>query len=155
MNEKFEKISSFYMSSKAVFQAKTSEFRLKVNNKTLQTIPVDLSQHIGLAENQDPVSLNFDKHGLVMKVQFEIITACRVAHAHLFETMKGEEAVDTASDVTRASTASNNSSISEKEIEAFETHILKLKNENDNLRDEISEMNELRVLAEEVPDLKA
>ena len=80
----FERISNFYSDKKAKIQTKTCELRLmSAKKKNLQSITIDMAEHIGNLGTEHEI--NFTKQKITLVVVFDIVPACRVAHAHLFK----------------------------------------------------------------------
>ena len=151
MGDKFERVSGFYMSQKLVIQSKTCDFKLKVKGKAIATSNIDLATQIG--NLNEPITVSFGKIGIELKARFVIVPACRVKHAHLFEKDKAhfeEEKED-------VSTKANSRNESEASISSqmYEDQILFLKNENENLKEDKREIEELRGQVEDIPSLKA
>ena len=64
---------------------KATVFKLKKGNKTLNTVAFDLAKYVG--NKNDPIEINFDK-GVKVSAEIEVMPACRVKHAHLFDMSK-------------------------------------------------------------------
>jgi len=157
MTDSFEKVSSFYMSSKLVVQSKTCDFKVKQKGKTIATSNFDMATQIG--DLNEPTHVQFLKAGLIAKMRFTILPACRVKHAHLFSELKPEELKEdndiTSTNGNDSTRAQSLGQVSVEDMEAVENKLLWFQNQNDQLKEEVSEINDLRTQNEEIPGLKA